>query len=460
MATRTFAAQGMANLHFGGTARRILFEHWRKLARLRARHGALFEQLSARFASATTWRVLSAWRGLVVRSHRLSAILLAVTGRLLELTMVAWKRFTRTVVEQDLAADEMGEIVWKQRLRLALRQWQVREAQLAQRRELVLERVARLLRGASAVAIYQWNKYARRQMTGQVVALRMRSSKLYSALTSWRQQLLHAKRQLHTAAAHAFAGRKYSTLSRWKRFHSYRRARRERLEREASSRLTGKCQRTCGEVVRMWRALSVCSRRERRDAAVALDMLRAAAASASGRQLRLASAFGYYCKRLAGLVFFHWRALSWSRNWEKPGRFTEDGFDVAALQAAERIGNSPAESSLQSRHARMAAHLVRGAVVHQRRSALSFQQAAPPPSSPRFTPRFTPAPGGLPTPGRKGSSPGSPSGGGAHSPPRSYRRSSPSAVPRALAHALSPTGAISICDIYSGSRETSVGYYS
>ena len=440
MATRTFAAQGMANLHFGGTARRVLFEHWRKLARLRARHGALFEQLSARFASATTWRVLSAWRGLVVRSHRLGAILLAVTGRLLELTMVAWKRFTRTVVEQDLAADEMGEIVWKQRLRLALRQWQVREAQLAQRRELVLERVARLLRGASAVAIYQWNKYARRQMTGQMVALRMRSSKLYSALTSWRQQLLHAKRQLHTAAAHAFAGRKYSTLSRWKRFHSYRRARRERLEREASSRLTGKCQRTCGEVVRMWRALSVCSRRERRDAAVALDMLRAAAASASGRQLRLASAFGYYCKRLAGLVFFHWRALSWSRNWEKPGRFTEDGFDVAALQAAERIGNSPAESSLQSRHARMAAHLVRGAVVHQRRSALSFQQAAPPPSSPRFTPRFTPAPGGLPTPGRKGSSPGSPSGGGAHSPPRSYRRSSPSAVPRALAHALSPTG--------------------
>ena len=78
--------------------------------------------------------------------------------------------------------------------------------------------------------------------------------------------------------------------------------------------------------------------------------------------MRNANAVAYYLQRLKGVVFFHWRALSWSRNWEA------------------HLGHS---GSAQQRQRSMASMLVRGPVTHQSATSRSFRQGT-------ITPHRTP----------------------------------------------------------------------
>jgi len=177
-----------------------------------------------------------------------------------------------------------------------------------------------------------------------------------------------------------------------------------------------------GEAVRLWRALTIHSRKQRAQASAALGALRSVAAVARMGRVRSDSAFAYYCKRLAGLVFFHWRALSWSTNWQKPGRLSAEGYDLSDGLLAERLPHN--------KHARMAAQLVRGAVVHQRRSTLTFQAQDQTTRQQRAA-----ATSGLPSPHRGSGMgrDGSPSRNGSP-----MVQGTPTKRPKV--HALSPTG--------------------
>lgn len=432
-ASRKMAADGIAMFHARGGALRESFELWKVQAKLKGAHAEILLTMFNRHAASTKLMCLLAWRGLIVRHHKLAAIHMRWSGRLLDAVVMAWRKQTQRSIALDEQVGEMAAEARKLRMRLALEQWKARELQELSRNTLALEQVARKMRGGAAVAIGKLHRHATCLMAASVVAARWRAGHLAGTVTHWRQQLQLARRQMKHACAHALAGRARSTMTRWKRFHSNRANRRQQLMASAAARLQARQLGACGEVVRMWRAVSVCTRRERRDTAVALDTMRALAAASSGVRQRMSSAFAYYCKRLAGLVFFHWRALSWSRNWEKPGRFSEDGFDVAE-RIYHSLGRREAEladSSLQSRHARMAAHLVKGAVIHQRRSTLQFQRSNPP--SPRMEPREA----GLGSPG-KGSPSKSPAGARSGSSPASPPRRSLSPPSRMAGSPLRP----------------------
>ena len=105
------------------------------------------------------------------------------------------------------------------------------------------------------------------------------------------------------------------------------------------------------------------------------------AAFAADQETRLVNADAYYLQRLGGLVFFYWRALSWSRNWEKPGRFGSEPRPAHA-HPEER-------GSEQQRQRHMAALLVRGSVAHQSSASKAFQQGlySPAAGSPLSPPR-------------------------------------------------------------------------
>jgi hypothetical protein len=128
-------------------------------------------------------------------------------------------------------------------------------------------------------------------------------------------------------------------------------------------------------VVRGWHAHL--QERRNRDAAFAAD-----------QETRLVNADAYYLQRLGGLVFFYWRALSWSRNWEKPGRF--------CLEPRHAHGRPEERGSEQQRQRHMAALLVRGSVAHQSSASKAFQQGlySPAAGSPLSPPRSRGVPRG------------------------------------------------------------------
>ena len=59
------------------------------------------------------------------------------------------------------------------------------------------------------------------------------------------------------------------------------------------------------------------------------------------RRGRYANAVAYHLQRLGGLVFFHWRALSWSRNWEKHSARKRPPRPRSAVKDRPRSGTRP-----------------------------------------------------------------------------------------------------------------------
>ena len=215
------------------------------------------------------------------------------------------------------------------RLLDALATWREWSALSGGRQRKLMRHVGAKLRGALALAFYLLHKHARRQIVSDVVSDRTAAREKQLCLHTWRSLVRQDRRKQKLADAHALIGSTSSTLRRWWQYVESRRARRIQLALAVEERINARELGRCGEVIRLWRAVGFHQRLERRHAGEAMAVLKALSLHHVGEQSRYASAREYYCRRLAGVVFFHWRALSWSMNWEKPGRLSESGYDLS-----------------------------------------------------------------------------------------------------------------------------------
>ena len=409
MASKSSVVEAMALTHFGASSLRVIFEMWHMQAAMASKHSGVLSTMYERRAGSTQRRVFGGWLGLVLRSKRLIHLSAKVCGRLMQMVLRAWhfvaadgsrlEGIVRVLAAESRQATlKLSLLRWRdhgrgsafrnsraaesigRRMRGAMHgafvKWVDRCSGAAIRKSGVAESMARRMRGAASAALDTLARNARIRIVGGVIGERTSSRVVHQALHAWRRILLVARKQMKQASAHAFAGLRWSTFAKWKALLLQRRTRREVLLEKVGERTFARDKMLLGELVRMWRAVTVYTRHELASTAAAFSTLRAISVASSGTRARLNSAFAYYCKRLAGLIFFHWRALSWSRNWEKPGRLAEDGYDLSDSFFNGGGEHSAAERSIGARHSRVAASLVKGAVVHQRRSTLSFQQSA------------------------------------------------------------------------------------
>ena len=433
---RTVVASGLAAAHRAATARRVSFGLWAlKSSKAVHRAGVLLVLLQRR-AYATRLTVLFAWRGLTDRSRGLYDIALRVNTRFVRSLLLAWRAAVVRILVLEQSIDSMEERALWRRLLQDFRWWHDRTEHNTERRTLLMERVATRLRGALATALDFWQRWARRTICEAVLTERREASERRMALHMLRANLLHDRKMMGRAMAHATSHLGYKTLLRWNAFVDGRHARRVELAAGVELLINARILGVTGEVVRLWKAVAHDSRRERLRLAAALGQLKALRVVAGAERARCDSALEYYRRRLAGVVFFHWRALSWSMNWEKPGHLAEEGVDLSSGAAgfSERAANH--------KHARLAAHFVRGSVVHQRRSTLTFQEqsfhekkkeaaaASSAPTSPRK--------GATPSRASRGSSPSRRLSSSASASPRRAHHTSPMKAP--APNGLSPTG--------------------
>jgi hypothetical protein len=448
--SRSWIAADLAARHFRAHARLACFLRWAAAAGAYARRAGLLLVLLQRRAYSTRLAIVHAWRGLVRRTAKLIALHTRVGSRLALAVILAWRAAVVGAIEREEQAAVLHRRARQREAREALRRWGHAAATYARRRTAVMRQAALRMRGSVAEAFGRLQQHARRSTVVEILARRTSVGRRRLGLHKWHGQMVHARRQLRTAAAFAFDHRRVRIIQRWAGYVRGRRVRRLRIAGAVEERMLARGLGACGEVVRLWRAVTASERLGRRKVAGAFGTLRTLAALASGERARFHGALEYHRRRLAGVVFFHWRALSWSMNWEKPGRLSEDGYDLS--EGLELFN----ERIATSRHSRVAAHLVRDSVVHQRRSTLTFQDtstrqkeaaervAAAAASPPRGSP-----PRGLGSPSSRRSSPAafsasaSPGGGrlGGGSASSSLHGTPLSAGgSRAKVHALSPTG--------------------
>ena len=318
-----FVAHGMASAHSSASARRYAFGVWQASTAVAVRHAGVLLNLVHKRAHGTQLLVFRSWRILVMRNSRLSAIHYRMTGRLAAITFAGWARYTEVALAAQETVEERAVAKRRATLLLAMGRWSAHTSSTSSRDDATRQIVVRRLQGATSLAMQTWRKAARRAAVEAILGARTAARDRRTYLHTWRHQLMCERRQLRTATVHALTGRAGRAMRRLKRYLHERRTRRRRIMSDVNERILAREVGACGEVVRMWRAVTACGRRERRQKESTLGALRSLASVSVAKRSRLSSAFAYYCKRLAGLVFFHWRALSWSRNWEKPGRLSE-----------------------------------------------------------------------------------------------------------------------------------------
>ena len=195
-----------------------------------------------------------------------------------------------------------------------------------------------------AAAWEPWAAQARRAAVLRVLTQRRACRTAIAFLHAWRAVLAQhtsarsAGRAADTRWAEATVGRCWYG---WRGAFAARQAERIALEAASADLVLRRDGRARAEAFAAWRA----------------QALAAAARGAARRSVeaRLASAAAYHLQRLGGLVFFHWRALSWSRNWERPGRMSSAGTEQRRQRALA------------------AALLVHGSVAHQAAASQAFQ---------------------------------------------------------------------------------------
>ena len=380
-------------------------------------HGARIEAALGEHMYALASRCLSGMLRLWRKSHWQERVLLRIQRRDIEMQADALRDWARQVYLLRRVGEMGFESATRQTAR-RLQRWQQHASHRAQLRlrEQYLHSRTRWYARQTMMRHWQDAKKARHNMRRALA--RYCFSLCYRVLLAWHSHVgtaRAARDELLRAHANQLALEQHRRRARARLqnvvFGAWRelacgRARRRRLSRMgllmvAMRRWVERAAREArlGEAFyvvtqrRMCRSMLVVVHAWR---AYLQEQLHLRAAAEADLDVRLANAAGYHLQRLGGLVFFHWRALSWSRNWEKPGRYNTE----------------------QRKQRQMAAMLVQGSVAHQSTASRAFQQGlyTPAKDSPLSTPQHrssrsrTSRPALPESPGSPGSPPGSPPG--------------------------------------------------
>ena len=390
-------------------ARQAMLSHWTAATTSRSQ----LRRALGRYCFALCFRVMQAWRAHAAVAHEARGELLRAhanqlaleqhrrraRARLLHALFGAWRahcsgrgqRRRLSHASSVALRRSRGLAVWRLNASLAAHEELLRDAAASHHRRTLWRRWA----GRAA-------KAAHADGVGALLTRRRAYGATVRAMRAWRGVQQKGQRRRVEAASHWAATTASKCWRGWRGALEAKRRRRADLAASLADLVVRRQQHARRAALRDWRRVAARGVKRR------------------NAEERLANAAAYHLQRLGGLVFFHWRALSWSRNWEKPGRFG------GAAHGGRRGGGE-----LQRQRAR-AAMLVRGSVAHQATTSHAFQQGVLTPPRSR-SPSRSPAKrrtGGGGGGGGMGGMGGMGGGGGTR----------PHNHPRELLQTMSPTG--------------------
>jgi len=276
-------------------------------------------------------------------------------ARLLYVTYTGWHQLAAQTVELKRLSESAHLMLCKSR---AFESWKLRRALGEHNTVLISSAFAfardRGLGAAMSVWRYKAAVGAKHKGIALVLCGRREYGALLLALRAWRAAAVD-RRRLASAVSAALG-----TTEAGRVRLAFRRLSAHALKARGAHRLTfSRAQRQMLYALSQLRANQAVARKRLAKAATVWgsntrggSFRRWAARAARPRRDEMAEA--YFLHRLQGVVFFHWRLLSWSRNWEKPGRYSAE----------------------QQRQKALAMMIVRGPVAHQRQTARAFKEDA------------------------------------------------------------------------------------
>ncbi|KAL1518741.1 hypothetical protein AB1Y20_003026 [Prymnesium parvum] len=281
------------------------FNRWAGRAVREARHVGIFRVLVERHESGVQLRVLLAWRELLIQARRAVALRARVFDRILELVFNAWQAYTSDGVQ---LIDRAKSHLSRSQLTIKSEVW--------------------------AAWAVKTNSIARRVRVQYVILSRREASLKRNGLIHWYGVYLRAERHMRRAANH-FGFRTLGTI--WSAWHAYFRSCKVRQAQIASQVDVFHRNReswACATILVEWKAVVALHKKQKKSAREALVMLKTYTSAVHALHSRLGNATSYHLQRLSGIVFFHWRALSWSRNWEKRAEMDNEDPDVSQWQGS------------------------------------------------------------------------------------------------------------------------------
>ena len=275
-------------------------------------------------------------------------------ARLLYVTYTGWHQLAAQTVELKRLSESAHLMLCKSR---AFESWKLRRA-LGEHNTVLISSAFAFARDrgmGAAMSVWRYKAAVGAKHKGIALVLcgRREYGALLLALRAWRAAAVD-RRRLASAVSAALGTTEAGRVRLAFRLSVHA------LKARGAHRLTfSRAQRQMLYALSQLRASQAVARKRLAKAATAWgsntrggSFRRWAARAARPRRDEMAEA--YFLHRLQGVVFFHWRLLSWSRNWEKPGRYSAE----------------------QQRQKALAMMIVRGPVAHQRQTARAFKEDA------------------------------------------------------------------------------------